>query len=478
MSTGSKLEKVREVRLVPVAVVVALVAVGLVALVEKGVPGGAVALGPSPLNPLSYGTRVLYELVRSRYTTYVVTSPGELSRVRAGRCVYALVSPERPVVEAEDVLSKLLSGCSEVAILVADEGTGSNSLLRATGSSISVAGNRVGVLSGGTLSLHPNATIALGGRVYRVALDLASEVSGGRPVGYVEGTAVVVDVNSTEPIRRGTGVVAAEEALGRVRVLVIGDGSVLLNQVLTSNRTEYRELALGIFDYLCGGIPSCTVLLDAIHNPVVSPLEALKAPLSPADYVYVALALVATLIHPATWLPHLLRLLDTALGYVVRPPIGYATISVASLYLALALSRGYSPKRDAPLPEQVEEELYVAADVRRAILSGAVRLGPRDFVNLYSIVDAVSTRVLGVGLPSAEFPQVLGRYLGADPAREYWEMMNRYYRRATGASRRPMVVCWRRVVLGAIEASETVLNALGTSLETTYGAEYLLARGT
>ena len=473
-----KLERVKEVRLVPVAVVLALVAVGLVALVEKGVPGGAVALGPSPLNPLNYGTRVLYELVRSRYATYIATDLEDLAKVRDERCVYVLVSPEKPVDRAEEILSKLLSACPEVALLVADEGGGSNDLLRAASSSISVAGNRVGVVSGGALSLYPNASITLGSREYRVTLDLASEVLGGSPVGYVEGLAVAVNLNSTEPVYRSTGVVATEEVLGRVRVLVIGDGSILLNQVLASNRTEYRDLALGIFDYLCGGSSNCTVVLDSIHYPVLSPLEALGAPLSPADYVYVAVALLATLIHPATWLPPLLRWLDAVFGYLLRPPLGYATVSIASLYLAFALSRSYPYRRDTPLPEQVEEELYVAADVRRAILSGAVKLGPRDFVNLYNIVDAVSARVLGVRLSSREFPRVLGEYLSRDLARGYWEMMNKYYRRATGASRRPLVVRWRRVVLEAIEASEAVLNALGTSLEATYGAEYLLARGT
>jgi len=469
---------VKEVRLVPVAVVLALVAVGLVALVEKGVPGGAVALGPSPLNPLSYGTRVLYELVRSRYATYIATDLEDLARVRGVRCVYVLVSPERPVDRAGEILSKLLSGCSEVALLVADEGGGSNSLLRVACSSISVAGNRVGVVSGGVLSLYPGASITLGGREYRITLDLASEVLGGSPVGYVEGLAVVVDVNSTEPVYRSTGVVASEEVLGRVRVLVIGDGSVLLNQALASNRTEYKDLALGIFDYLCGGSYNCTVVLDSIHYPIVSPLEALRAPLGPTDYIYATIALLVILIHPATWLPPLLRWLDTAFGYLLRPPLGYATVSIASLYLAFSLSRSYPYRRDTPLSEQVEEELYVAADVRRAILGGAVKLGPRDFVNLYNIVDEVSARVLGVRLSSREFPGVLGEYLSRDLAQGYWEMMNRYYRRATGASRRPLVVRWRRVVLGAIEASEAVLNALGTSLEATYGAEYLLARGT
>jgi len=458
-------------------VVLALAAVGLVALAEKGAPGGAVALGPSPLSPLSYGTRVLYELARSRYATYIATDLKELSRVEAGRCVYVLVSPERPVDRAEELLSRLLGSCPEVALLVADEGAWSNSLLRAAGSSISVAGNRVGVVSGGVLSLHPNASITLGGREYRVALDLASEVLGGSPVGYVEGLAVVVNASSAEPVRRGTAVIAAEELLGRIRVLVVGDGSILLNQVLASNRTEYRDLVLGVLDYLCGGSPSCAIVLDSIHYPLVGPLEALGAPLGQADYVYVALTLLATLVHPATWLPPLLRWLDTALGYLLRPPMGYATVSVASIYLALSLSRSYLHRRDSPLPEQVEGELYVTADVRRAILGGAVKLGPKDFVNLYSIVDAVSERVLGVGLSSREFPKVIGSYLGENIAQGYWEIMNRYYRRATGASRRPLVVRWRKAVLNAIEASEAVLNALGTSLEATYGAEYLLARG-
>ncbi len=477
MPTELKPGRVREVRLVPVAVALALVALGLLALAEKGLPGGAVALGPSPLNPLSFGTRVLYELARSRYVTYVATDVGDLAKVKAERCVYIIVSPELPVSRAGEILSSLLAGCSEVALLVADESTESNELLQAAGSLISIPGNRVGVVSGGRLSLYPNASITVGGREYRITLDLASEILGGTPIGYLEGLAVVVDVNSTEPIYRGTGVVASEEFLGRVRVLVIGDGSILLNQALTSNCTEYRDLALGILEYLCSGSPSCVVLLDSMHYPLVSPLEALKAPLSPADYAYVTLALLATLIHPATWLPHLLRWLDIAFEYLLRPPLGYATVSIASLYLAFALSRSYLYRRDSPLPEQVERELYLTADVRRAILSGAVKLGPRDFVNLYRIVDAVSTRILGVELSSEEFPRTLGKYLSDDLANEYWEMMNRYYRRATGGSRRPLVVRWRKVVLGAIEASEAVFNVLGTSLEATYGAEYLLARG-
>ncbi len=511
MPTGWSLEADREVRLVGLGLAAALVIAGLLGLVEKGPVVPALHLGSSPLSPLSYGTSSLYEMARSRYGAAVILEPGDLEGLKSERCVLVVVSPAVPIEggEARSLVRRLREACGSLAVLVADEETTSNGLLEALNSSIRIAGNRIGVPQSGGVSYHPVAYLRVGERTILARLDLASEVRGGVPsgfaVGYVvlPGDALRVRLPHELPVDSASGgtvvtlwgavPVASEEVVGGVHVYAIGDGSVLVNQVLDSADPTYRELAEALLDYLCAGSGDCLVVFDARHYAVANPLEALSGEArwlgelaGLRDALYVVLAAAVTMLHPALWLPPLFRAVDEHVfgavlgrGAAVVPPhlAAYAAVLLAAAGIALPLCRRWGTARDGSLPEQLERDVYIAAGLRDSILRGSVKLGPGDFANLYAMVDSALRSVLGVGLSDGSLPGVLGRYVGEGRALEFWRAMNGLYRRATGKTLWPLVVSWRRSVLRYLAESEEVLAALGESLERAAAPERLLSGG-
>jgi hypothetical protein len=479
-----KLGSHREVRLVSLGLALALVVVGLLALTEKGPVAPAVPVGPSPLNPLSLGTLSFYEMARERYRTLTVTKIEELGALSASKCLFVVVSPEVPVGdgEAAAVARYLRSGCGEVALLVADEETTSNNLLKAFNSTVRVVGNRVGTASNGTISFYPSAVIALAGREHRVVLDLASEVTGGSCVGYVPGSVVVqppLGIGQNSTVLKSGVCIASEETAGGAHIVVLGDGSILLNQVLNSGRAAYRDLASDLLNYMCGS-GDCLVILDAIHYRSENPLHFLSSRggaqslgASLMDLLYMSLAAALALLHPSFWLPPAFRLCDEFVGAALYSAIAYLAIPIVSAYITHFLTSPDRYLRDEPMAEQTERDVLIAADLRSSIERGSVKLGPKDFANLYSMVSMIATSVLGVGLGDESFPKLLGRYIGDQQATSYWKFMNSTYRRATGASRWPLLVLWGRTTRKALMRSEEVLSALGASLEEGVGIERL-----
>lgn len=483
MPTESKLVSHREVRIVGLGLVLALILVGLLALVEKGPVAPAVPVGPSPLNPLSLGTTSFYYMVRERYRAHVLTKIEELKDISASRCLFVEISPEIPVgdSEAEAIARYLKLGCGKVSLLVADEETTSNNLLKAFNTSVRIAGNRVGTISNGTFSPYPLAIITLAGREHRVVLDLASEVRGGSCLGYVSGP-VAVQLPSSERGRlvpRPEVCVMSEDIVQGVHVVAIGDGSILLNQALNSGRAVYRDLASDLLNYMCGN-GDCLVIIDSIHYKSENPLKLLlswgesrSSGFSVTDLLYMTLATALSLLHPAFWLPPAFKFFDEFVRIAFYTAIAYLAIPIVSAYVVSFLTSPERYSRDEPMAEQSETEVFIAADLRSSIERGTVKLGPKDFVNLYSMVDAITTSILGVGLGDESFPKILGGYVGEERAASYWSFMNRIYRRASGASRTPIVVLWGRTTRRALKWSEEVLSALGASLEEGVGIERL-----
>lgn len=483
MPTESKLVSHREVRLVGLGLALALILVGLLALVEKGPVAPTVPTGPSPLNPLSLGTTSFYDMARRHYRAQVITKVEELKAISASRCLYVTISPEIPIgdAEAKAIARYLKLGCGEVALLVADEETTSNGLLKAFNTTVRVVGNRVGTISNNAPSFYPLAIITLAGKEYRVVLDLASEVSGGSCLGYVPGPAVVQlpggERGSLVP--RPEVCIMSEEVVQGVHIVVVGDGSILLNQALNSGRAVYREFASNLLNYMCGN-GSCLVIVDAVHYKSENPFrfllswEGAQSPkFSVTDLLYVTIAAALSLLHPSFWLPPAFKFSDELARMLFYSAIAYLAIPTISAYVVHFLTSQDRYSRDEPMAEQPEADIFIAADLRSSIERGTIKLGPKDFVNLYNMVSMIAASILGVGLDDESFPKLLGRYVSEERAVSYWRFMNRIYRRASGASRTPVVVLWGRITRRALSWSEEILSALGASLGEEVGIEKL-----
>jgi len=97
---------------VPIALIALLVAIGLLALVEKGPATSGIPVGASPLNPMTLGTSQLVDLAARNYSTAIIYSLKELEKVSGELCVFVTISPEIPFRgdEAEIIISLLRRG--------------------------------------------------------------------------------------------------------------------------------------------------------------------------------------------------------------------------------------------------------------------------------------------------------------------------------------------------------------------------------
>ena len=477
---GSQANKLR---LVTRGVVLALLLIGLLALVEKGPPPLYIFTGATPANPGALGTYTLFTLVKGKYpeTTTIFNIDELASLLDADRCLYIVISPEKPYSEeeAKKVLRILTSKCRRPSLLVADEATTSNALLVAAGVSARVAG-RV-VVDPLTKSPYPKAVFLVDGKRFIVTLDIASAVLGGEevlgavPLGIVYGESPV-----PKPVP-----VAVREVVENLTMIVLGDGSVFLNQVLGSpNSTSYRELAMTIIDTLCRGDPQCYVIFDSSHYTGIPVSQALKnfdkllTHVTPYDIFWLIPLVIAQLIHPATWLPPLIEAVNGAINTVLSHPLGSVlvmfTFLTASYY---AVERVFPRVRDYRLAEQVEKEVFATGDIRSTILAGRYRLTRNDFARLYEIVDSVLRTVEGYGLGDQRAAELVSKLLGPEKGRRYLESMRKLYEKAVGKRRfLPIVLSWHRTTRKMLMESEELLQALGSSLTAEKGVEYVLMR--
>ncbi len=475
----------RKLKLVSSWVVAGLAVLTLIALLEKGPPVAYVFSGASPASPMSFGTYEFYLLIRERYQTTAVFRLNDLKLPSNSRCVYVLISPDIPYTfEEGKYVAKTLSQCLSYAVLIADEWGTSNNVLTALNSSVRVKGNIVLDMA---RTPYPQAQMRVVGKneSYKITLDIASEVSGGIPAGVVFNGYVVGDY--AQLIKRDVIYVAAYELFKDNTIYVVGDGSIFLNQVLTSEKGgQYREFALSVINGLCGNQPNCYVVFDGSHHSGVKASELLDKPYlisnyvrTPQDLLYVVTPVISLLLHPTFWLPPLVSLLNGVTNFVLTNRLYYPIVLFSVIALTYFLIRRRFPLTlDSRLSEQVEVELFATSDIRNAILAGKVKLGKEDFIRLYDMVNSVLINVAGVELSDEKALQLLSKAVGSEASLKYFKEMNKLYVKAKKRKLLPIVLSWDRRVRKLIRWSEEVLKALGTSLQSEKGVEYVFLRST
>lgn len=495
-------EKAKKSSYISRTLLVLTILIGLIALVEKGplVPG--IPVGASPTSPLPLGTLRLFELLSRNYTVYMVLDYNKLDSINGEICVFTTVSPEKPftIEESLEIVNNLKSKCRRVKLLIADETVNSNNLLVAVNSSIRVNGDRILVLyevrldSGfGPLPIvysgyyYPKAIIHVI-KDHSLTLDKASSVTGGIQVGYVQmedeahPEAVYLLKPSGELIQVRSGVervaVASREVVNETEVLVIGDGSIFLNQVLDSNRTEYRVFVEDVFQYLCEGRVDCAIALDAVHYPTVSlnTSDALSYLVSQAmkgdirSILYTAVLVFPIILHPSTWLPPLLvSATDAYLSFLGFPMVKNLFLLALMLFIYDSFLRNKTTARDNRLEEQREEEIGIFAELRKDVFTRKIKPTARDYISVYSVLDEVAQLLWSARFEDPVSLEKLGELLGdRERAVKTWTWSVKLYMKASGRRRLPIVLFWGRAVEKLVEFTSEFLEKLVDK----YGAEY------
>jgi hypothetical protein len=467
-----RVSRSREV-LVPGLLILALTIIGLVALLEKGPLQVLTAPGAYPGNNGPLGTSTLYQKLRENYTVIPATNWGYLRQVLSPcnvSVVILIVSPETPYTNEDlESISYLRSSCKKFSLLVADEGVESNKVLEGIGSSLRISG---AILQPYSLIANLSTPWGWSGRVL---LDKASAVnplqtSGNlEPIGFVEvlGTPI-----------------AYYENMGGVEVVAVGDGSLFLNQVLESSVGEYSlSFMKSTISHLCGVPGECIVLMEASKYMGLDPVEVLRSNdrrlISLLNIVDVMLSFLAKILHPSTWLPPLLNLIDYSIRSLIElnPYFKGFIVVVSAILVALMVARERRV-RDSMLEDVTEVDWYGFGEFRRHLLSQGAKITKQDFITLYNMVDSVLRTLTGSSLEDPRLPQVLETLgINAVEAERFRGFMVKYYRRATKQSLWPPIVLWGRVARKAILLSERILEPLGVSIATPSRLELIVERG-
>ena len=476
-----KEERVKEKAFLSIFLVLTLLAVGLIALAEKGGVGVPVFIGASPFNTGEIGTSSLVELLREKYgSVYVIASLNELDGIRASdKCLFVAISPETPYTTSDsNRIASYLARCNHPLILIADENSTSNNLLRAVGAQLEVAtvvtstpSKELGVAvyapeEGVYLPAHPLSVFYVNNTRYSLYLDIASYI-------VIHGGSYTIFGEYTVHAKKyPSGVIAYSNITfgGQAREVVgyvLSDGSIFLNQVIDRNET-YRSFALALFQSMCGE-GGCTIIFDGSrYSPL--PLSNLKNNLNSITPLYLSFPsllgmVIANLIHPSTWLPPLLDYSNKVFAEMLGNHLVSSTLALLFALLAFAyVSRREVFVSDKPMSEEKLVEVAYAGNILKEIEKGKLKLGREDFKSLYEIVDSVMRDVYGLSLRDKELERRLSLLLGDEKARRYLKSMNKLYDKAVGLSRTPIVLSWSRVVTKYIRDSEEVLSKVGASL--------------
>jgi hypothetical protein len=434
-------------------------------------------------------------MIRNRYPyTSIIKSYSELEKLfsKPNRCLFIAISPEKPyrLNDAVTILSAL-DRCSYPAIIVADERNTSNVFLKSIGTSIEVVGN---VVQGSKGSIYPLAIFTLApisidmNKTYIFRLDIASGIainnSSAKVIGY-----------TLESIQNTSSIVAAFEEVDRFnktfRVVVIGDGSIFLNQVIKvysnvvesdalSSHNPYREFAMDLVDALCGYDLSCAVFIDGTRYPEI-PLESIQLSQHSELMLYtdissIVVAYILKIIHPSTWLSLALSSIDMFFSSISSSFIASILVLSIGLFLIyLYISSRFSPIRDYRLSEVNEVEYFITADIRNAVVRRSISLDRNDYVKLFSIVDTAIRSLYGCSLCSSEAIEYIAKALNSyRDSKRFVDRMCRLYRKASKGGFLPVVLSWHRATSKAIRECENVLRVLGISLMEEKGFEYRL----
>ena len=470
----------RKLSLVSVAVTAMLIFIAIIALMEKGPPYPYMFRGASPANVGILGTYGFLQQLKQRYPATIAVFSIENLHIpkNVDHCLYISISPELEYSanDVRKIVAELLK-CRRPALLIADETTISNTLIKAVGSSIRILGYIV--LDPDDYRPYPRALFVIDNVRANLTLDIASAVQGGDKVlGMVLKALLYTPRGIVEAVNVS---IAVYEEVERVRIVVLGDGSIFLNQVLSSSvGREYLRILITLVDTLCENDRNCFIVVDGSRYRGISVVEVLRNPyaIDPHELVLASLLLIATLLHPSTWFPPLVRALNSIVNQILMVREAATILTLLLIAISYRFARvGLYHERDTKLREQQEIEVFFTADIRNAIIRGRYRLDENDFLRLYEIVDTVLKSVTGYGLEDPQLVDVLSRSVDRSRVVQYVDRMNRLRRKVVDRRFLPIVISWHRTTLKMVRESEYILRAVGTSLEAEKGVEYVIMRG-
>ena len=282
------------------------------------------------------------------------------------------------------------------------------------------------------------------------------------------------------------------DSTGReTEVYVISDGSLFINQVLRSNQTRYnyKEFVKDLVTSMAPNPRSTIVFIDASKYEL-KPLTELKySPETVVKDPKKLLALIGLLLHPYTWFPwfaNLARSLESKALKLLASDEGLLALItiVASLLASGLLSRligvkGEVISRDEALTGTSEVDIVIDTELRRSIASGRrVKLGKRDFISLYKLVDEALRKTIGSGLDDKDVARKIANIANLDEHRvvKYVERMNKLKIKVERGALLPIVLSWNATLHKLIEESNRMLEKLGVSLIESRGVEYVIRR--
>ncbi|MEM4655931.1 MAG: hypothetical protein QXD80_03100 [Acidilobaceae archaeon] len=458
--------------MVSTLLILLLLLIGIIGILEKGPIIIPVFIGAHPANNGPLGLSNLYEMLRYNYTVILVTNWSKIidSLEECSNILIIIVSPEAPYKreEVESILD-ITRKCRSTSIIIGDETGNTNMILEAMRSNTRIPGYSP---EGQYPIVYFNTPWGWSGILVLdrpSVLTLLSLTPNLTPIG-------VLATTTSRAISEST-VYSIVENLGNITVLVVGDGSIFLNQVIRSNTTmDYRGFIESMIKFMCKH--NCTILLESSKSQAVHPRDAFRMLSDPSkallvDPISLIISFLVQVIHPSTWLPPLLDYLNRLIFNLLN--IDYVRgmlLLISILVITLTIISRERSVPDEPLQDTIEVTWYGHASFRSKLLEGGAKLDKTDFLSLYSIVDSLLKSTTGVSLQSPDIVKVLvSRGINQRKALDYYEFMNKYYGRASSKSRWPLIVFWGSIVRKAITLSEDILRSIGYSLMEYRGVE-------
>ncbi|MEM3833708.1 MAG: hypothetical protein QW128_09030 [Thermoprotei archaeon] len=462
-----KNDKPQKLPMVTKSTILILLLIGFIATIEYGPPAIPLVEGPSPFNSGSLGTSKLAQTLASEgYNVIPVTNWTTTANIlrSCNNVLIIIISPEIPYsVKDLTSIKSVISSCSNVSFIIADEGPHTNTILSMVGSRIQIVSSKR--ILEPTGDPYPYATLKTPSNyVYYLRLDKAAplDVKDGEIMGISEGLPV-----------------AAYQILNKSKVYALGDGSIFLNQVLelpANVSSSYRNFIVRLVNDLT--TPGSTVLIEASKYIATSnPQElTLQNSLNVLNNPELFLLLLSRIIHPRFWAPPLFNIINTYLKNLLSSEIIKIIIVVVMIFIGyyiIARNIGKSVY-DTKLEDTLEIDVIVDTQVRRTLLEKKAKFTKNDFTALYEIMDQIISKTVNVRINEIDsLIKIFIAYgINEKVARQYVNDMNKLYIKITKRKFRPVILSWNRKILQMINLSEMILNKFGSTLVGEKGVEY------
>lgn len=266
------------------------------------------------------------------------------------------------------------------------------------------------------------------------------------------------------------------ETIDKINILVIGDGSLFLNQVLRSDlRSNYMDLYIDLLNKLCDKDPNCLVIFDGSRYNKLDPYEIISNPryISLVPMAQIIAMFLAKLLHPATWMPPMVSWIDNLINElinmsVLRPLI----ILLIGLVSSLIWLRREISIKDYSFREIRYVDILNFRELVENIRRGRIKFDEKDFMTLYNYMNEIFIHYLGVSLEDPVLPKVLSDY-NVDPnfVSRYQKYMNKYKNKIVKKKivDRIIPVAWGRVVRKAARDSLNILETIGSYVKKDFG---------